>query len=89
MAKALGYWDGEFWRSRYFLIGMTTLPSRILHNHLATNVEPLLSADSHVRFGRGTESKIAHIKLCWPIGIVQTLTDMAADEVLKLEWIQR
>lgn len=86
MAKALGHWDPDLWLSQYFLICMTTPPSRILYNHLATCLDPLSAVDSHVRCGSGTESKIALIKFCWPSGIVQTLTEMVADEVPKLDW---
>jgi enediyne biosynthesis protein E4 len=50
-----------------------------------TSVGLLSSRDPRLHLGRGTESKVASIEVCWPSGIVQTVTDVAADQILKIE----
>jgi len=50
-----------------------------------TNVGLLSSSDPRVHFGSGTESKIASIEVGWPSGILQIITDVTADQILKIE----
>jgi hypothetical protein len=49
----------------------------------------LPSGDPRVHFGSGTESKVASIEVRWPSGIVQTVTNVAADQVLKIKGPQK
>lgn len=81
LAKALGHWVGGF---LYFCSGIAT-PSGCIFHPLATGVGLLPSSDPHVHFGSGTESKVASIDIRWPSGIVQTVTEVASDQVLKIE----
>lgn len=84
LAKALGRWIGALWRSLYFCSGIATPSGCILHP-VATGVGLLTSSGPRVHFGSGTESKVASIDIRWPIGIVQAVTDVAPDQVLKIE----
>ena len=70
-------------------IKITTPSGRTLYNHVTQSVGLLSSSDPRVHFGLGTESKVASIEVGWPSGIVQTLTDVAADQILKIEEPQK
>src|SRR5580658_5738825 len=59
---------------------MITPSGRILYRPVMTSVGLLNSGDPRVRFGPGTDSKAAFIEVRGPSGIVQTLTDLAADQ---------
>ena len=84
VAKALGRWVSALWRSPYFCSGSTT-PSGCIFHAVMTSVRLLSSSDPRLHFGPGTESKVALIEVRWQGGIVQTRTDVAADQVLKIE----
>jgi len=43
------------------------------------------SSDKRVHFGLGAERQIRSIEIRWPRGGVQTLKDVAADRLLKVE----
>jgi hypothetical protein len=45
----------------------------------------LSSSDKRAHFGLGIETKVATMKIRWPSGIVQTLKDVRADQILKSE----
>jgi enediyne biosynthesis protein E4 len=45
----------------------------------------LSSSDKRVHFGLGSEATAREIEIRWPSGIVQTLRDVHADQVLKIE----
>jgi hypothetical protein len=45
----------------------------------------LSSSDKRVHFGLGDEKQISSIEIRWPRGAVQTLKDVAADRILKIE----
>jgi hypothetical protein len=49
----------------------------------------LSSSDPRVHFGRKTESKVASFEVRRPSGIVQALTDVAANQFLKIEGPQK
>jgi hypothetical protein len=66
-------------------IKITTPSGRTLYNHVTTSVGLLSSSDPRVHFGLGAENRVASIELRWPSGIVQALTDVAADQILKIE----
>ena len=84
VGKALGRWVSALWRSLYFCSGITT-PSGCISRPLTTSVGLLPSSDLRAHFGSGTESKVASIEVHRPSGIVQTLTDVSADQVPKIE----
>jgi hypothetical protein len=83
-AKVLGRWVGADWRSLYCCRGIGTASGCIFHP-VMTSVGLLSTNDPRVHFGSGRESKVASIEIRWPSGIVQTDTNVAADQVLKIE----
>jgi enediyne biosynthesis protein E4 len=66
-------------------IKVTTLSGRTLYNHVTVSVGFLSSSDRRVHFGLGPETRVASIELRWPSGIVQTLKDVPADQILQVE----
>ena len=43
------------------------------------------SSDRRVHFGLGSEKSAAAIEVRWPSGVLQTLKNVAADRILKIE----
>jgi hypothetical protein len=66
-------------------IKVTTPSGRTLHNHVTTSVGFLSSSDRRVHFGLGDEKSAATVEIRWPSGTVQTLKDVAADKILRVE----
>lgn len=66
-------------------IQVTTASKRTLFNHLTTSVGFMSSSDRRVHFGLGSESKIEHVEIRWPSGIVQRIENPAVDQILKVE----
>jgi hypothetical protein len=66
-------------------IKVTTPSGRTLHNHVTTSVGFMSSSDRRVHFGLGAERTIATLEIRWPSGVLQKLTDLAADRILKVE----
>jgi ASPIC and UnbV len=85
VVKALGRSVTALWRSLCSSSGTTTPPDRIFHNRVTTRVWVLCSSDPRAHFRFGTESEVASFEVCRPSGILQSLTDVAADQVLKIE----
>ena len=52
---------------------------------VSTGGSYLSSSDKRVHFGLGTDTKAASIEIHWPSGIVQTLRDIAADQILQVD----
>ena len=42
------------------------------------------SGDKRVHFGIGTSTTVKHIEIRWPSGIIQTLSDVKADRIVKV-----
>lgn len=53
-------------------------------NHVSTSVGYAGSSETTVHFGLGPEQRVQELEIRWPDGRVQTLRDVAADQVLKL-----
>ena len=53
-------------------------------NHMTTSVGYASSSDGPVHFGLGPDARADLIEIRWPSGIVQTLHDVAADQILKV-----
>ena len=53
------------------------------YNHMTTSVGYGSSSYGPVHFGLGADSKAETVEIHWPSGIVQTLHDVAGDQVLK------
>lgn len=66
-------------------IKLTTAAGRVLYNHVAVSAGFMSSSDKRVHFGLGTEDKVSSVEIRWPSGTQQTLKDVAADQVIKVE----
>ena len=64
---------------------LTTGSGRTLYNHLTTSVGFMSSSDKRVHFGLGAETGISSLEIKWPSGIVQTLKDLKADQILRVD----
>jgi hypothetical protein len=66
-------------------VKLTTASGRTLYNHVAVSVGFMSSSDKRIHFGLGQETKIRSLEIRWPGGTRQTLRDVAADQVLKID----
>jgi enediyne biosynthesis protein E4 len=66
-------------------IKITTPSGRTLYNHVTGSVGFLSTSDLRVHFGLGQETSAAAIEIQWPSRTSQTLRDVPADQVLKVE----
>jgi enediyne biosynthesis protein E4 len=66
-------------------VKVTTASGRVLYSHVAISVGFMSSSDKRVHFGLGPETKARSIEIRWPSGIQQTLKDVAADQLLKID----
>ena len=64
---------------------MTSESGNVQYNHVSTSVGYASSSDKRVHFGLGQDTHIQEIELRWPSGKVQVLTDIAADQVLRVK----
>jgi hypothetical protein len=62
------------------------LPSgRRLYGHVSPSAGFMSSSDRRVHFGLGAEPAVASIRIDWPSGAVQELSEVKADQVLRVE----
>jgi len=54
------------------------------YNHVTTSVGYASSSDRRVHFGLGKDDRVKRLILDWPSGIHQVLTDIKADQILKV-----
>jgi hypothetical protein len=54
------------------------------YNHMTTSVGYASSSDGPVHFGLGPDSRAESITIYWPSGVVQTMENVAGDQVLKV-----
>jgi hypothetical protein len=54
------------------------------YNHQTSSVCYASSSLGPVHFGLGSESKVQKVEMTWPSGIVQTLENVDADQILKV-----
>jgi hypothetical protein len=66
-------------------VKLVTASGRMLYNHVSVSVGFMSSSDKRVHFGLGTEKRVASIEIRWPRGAVQRITDVAADQFLRVE----
>ena len=66
-------------------VKLTTASGRMLYNHVSVSVGFMSSSDKRVHFGLGAEKSAREIEIRWPLGEVQRLTDINADQFLKVE----
>lgn len=55
------------------------------YNHMTTSVGYGSSSDGPVHFGLGADARAESVEIVWPSGIVQSLQDVAADQVLTVK----
>ena len=65
-------------------IRLTSESGAVQYNHVTTSVGYASSSDKRVHFGLGAAKRIREIELRWPSGTVETLTDVAVDQILKV-----
>jgi len=58
--------------------------SGLQYNHMTTSVGYASSSDGPVHFGLGPDNRADAIEIYWPSGVVQTLKDVPADQVLSV-----
>jgi hypothetical protein len=66
-------------------IAVTTPSGRMLYNHVTGSVGFMSTSDLRVHFGLGAENAAAAIEIRWPSGQVQSLKNVKADQILKIE----
>jgi enediyne biosynthesis protein E4 len=66
-------------------IKVTTPTGRTLYNHVTGSVGFLSTSDLRVHFGLGRETSAGTVEIQWPSRTVQTLPNVAADQILKVE----
>jgi hypothetical protein len=65
-------------------VKVTTTSGRTLHNHVSVSTGLSSSSDRRVHFGLGADNAISTVEIRWPGGRVQTLSDVKADQILKV-----
>jgi enediyne biosynthesis protein E4 len=55
------------------------------YNIVSTAGSYLSSSDRRAHFGLGSDTNVKTIEIHWPSGIVQTLKDLPADQILKID----
>jgi hypothetical protein len=70
-------------------VKIVTAGGRTLFNHVTTSVGLMSSSDPRVHFGLGNESRLSVVEVRWPSGLVQTLRDVTADRILRIEEAER
>jgi len=66
-------------------VKVTTPSGRTLYNHVTGSVGFMSTSDLRVHFGLGSEERAAAIEISWPAGSVQTLKDVPADRIVRIE----
>jgi hypothetical protein len=66
-------------------ITVTTESGRTLYSHVTTSVGFMSSSDRRAHFGLGSDTKIDHVEIRWPSGIVQRLENPPIDLIVKVE----
>jgi hypothetical protein len=66
-------------------IKVVTASGRALYNHVTTSVGFMSSSDRRAHFGIGTETRIDHVEIRWPSGILQRIDHPAIDQILRVE----
>lgn len=66
-------------------IKITTAGGFLQYNHATTSTGMSASSDRRVHFGLGTATRIDKLEVAWPSGIRQTLSNVAADQILTIK----
>ena len=65
-------------------VKVTGASGRVLHNHVSVSTGLMSSSDRRVHFGLGSDGVISSIEIRWPGGHAQTLSDVKADQILRV-----
>jgi hypothetical protein len=66
-------------------IKIATADGHMQYNHATTSAGMSGSSDRRVHFGLGTATRIDKLEVIWPSGIRQTLSNVAADQILTIK----
>jgi hypothetical protein len=66
-------------------VKLTGESGRIQYNHATTAVGYASASDKRVHFGLGPDRRAREVEIRWPSGARQVLTNVPADQVLKVE----
>ncbi len=62
-----------------------TASGRAIYNHVSVSIGFMSSSEKRVHFGLGTEKEVRSVEIRWPSGIVQQLTNVAADRLVRVD----
>jgi hypothetical protein len=65
-------------------IKLVTKTGGAQYNHMTTSIGCASSSDGPVHFGLGADQRAESVEIRWPSGIVQTLQNVTANQVLKV-----
>ena len=65
-------------------VDLTLASGQVLTNHVTSSVGFMSSSDRRLHFGIGTETQIKQIRIRWPSGNVQQITNPAIDHLLRI-----
>jgi hypothetical protein len=66
-------------------VKVTTGTGRTLYNHVSVSKGFMSSSDRRLHIGLGDETSIPSVDITWPSGQTQTLRDVEADRVVRVE----
>lgn len=66
-------------------VKVTTASGRTLYNHVSVSVGLMSSSDKRVHFGLGADASVKTVEIRWPSGIVQKITAVAVDRVIRIK----
>ena len=66
-------------------VKVTTPSGRTLYNHVSISTGFMSSSDRRVHFGLGSETSAVSIEIHWPRGAVETLKNVAADRIVRVD----
>jgi hypothetical protein len=66
-------------------VKVTTPSGRVLYNHVSVSVGFMSSSHKRVHFGLGPDRSAKSIEVRWPSGAIQTLIDIRADHIIRIE----
>ena len=58
--------------------------SGVQYNHVDTAVGYGSASDKRAHFGLGPDTLVKELRIEWPSGVIQTLRDVAADQILTV-----
>jgi hypothetical protein len=67
------------------IIKVTTGSKRTLYNHVTTSIGFMSSSDRRTHFGLGSETKVDHVEIRWPSGILQRIDHPLVNQIMSVE----